>query len=675
MNNKKAKGQIPTSNEIQPDKKADVQIIQKARRVSRNEEIKKDVVRRLSKFMNNKRVSVQNEHAETSEPVNPEEELPPRFLLSMDPNAPLTIMHHNYGLKKLERNETISNLTVHFSLESNLILNESDEHKLQEEILEERNKGIREVIKQHELSTLKNMGGANGGDAEENLRVARKIQRNKFNYLEIGTQSRTKTILEKGVSTSKPNLLKFSSEVNQADIYQTYLAKAKEELPEKLKEMKMQVSDNQVPQNTQTGIANPPFSRNFQRILKTMERMIIQNNNEDKFNDYKYIYRNLPVSKKTDEKIYPLWRFAYEPFKSCNVTCVKWNPRYQDLFAVGLGSYQFGKKPSETGVCLFSIKNPSYPESIWPISENVLCLDFNRSNASLLAVGLANGNVMVFDIRKKEKTPIYVSSLKTGKHSDAVWEVHWNEEKGKPNFNSISSDGKVFKWTLTKEKLECEEIFSLKYVDRRKKNSDQDENIMSAYGSGLCFDFSPFDKFLFLVGTEEGGVHLCSSAYSGEYQSSYEGHQLAVYRVRFSPFNSDVFVSASADWSVKVWRVGGSAAVMTFDLSQAIVDVTWSPFDSAVFICLSLEKLHVFDLGVNKYEPVAEIHPVDRKCTNLALSAGEPIVLVGDSNGGVSSFKLCGSLAKGEGDVSSEEFRQKQIEHLKSCLVLGSMID
>ncbi len=68
------------------------------------------------------------------------------------------------------------------------------------------------------------------------------------------------------------------------------------------------------------------------------------------------------------------------------------------------------------------------------------------------------------------------------------------------NFYSISSDGRILNWILAKEKLECEEIFKLKYIG--KKNKEQEDDVpINTLAAGLCFDFSPFDKFLFLVGT------------------------------------------------------------------------------------------------------------------------------------------------------------------------------
>ena len=102
---------------------------------------------------------------------------------------------------------------------------------------------------------------------------------------------------------------------------------------------------------------------------------------------------------------------------------------------------------------------------------------------------------------------------------------------------------------------------------------------------------------------------------------TYEGHHLAVYKVRFNPFDPETFISASADWTVKIWNTKNEAALMTFELTLAIVDVIWSPFESNVFIALSLEKTHVFDLRKNRHKPISENRPVKSKCTNLAINS------------------------------------------------------
>ena len=76
-------------------------------------------------------------------------------------------------------------------------------------------------------------------------------------------------------------------------------------------------------------------------------------------------------------------------------------------------------------ICCFSLKNTSHPEFIFSTESGVTCLDFHPHHQSLLAVGCYEGTVMVFDVRNKKNLPIYSSSIRTGKHTDPVWQVHW----------------------------------------------------------------------------------------------------------------------------------------------------------------------------------------------------------------------------------------------------------
>ena len=94
-----------------------------------------------------------------------------------------------------------------------------------------------------------------------------------------------------------------------------------------------------------------------------------------------------------------------------------------------------------------------------------MCLDFHPTSPALLAVGLYDGTVLVYDVRNKHKKPIYQSTVRTQKHTDPVWQVKWSEDVSKSfNFFSISSDGRVMNWSLMKNKLEPEEVIKLKLV-------------------------------------------------------------------------------------------------------------------------------------------------------------------------------------------------------------------
>jgi hypothetical protein len=136
---------------------------------------------------------------------------------------------------------------------------------------------------------------------------------------------------------------------------------------------------------------------------------------------------NIQVSdqfRHGDGSLLPLWHFRADRTKRKQVTALCWNPCYPDLFAVGYGSYDFLRQGSGM-VCCFSLKNTSHPEFVFSTESGVTCLDFHPHHQSLLAVGCYEGTVMVFDIRNKKNLPIYSSSIRTGKHTDPVWQVHW----------------------------------------------------------------------------------------------------------------------------------------------------------------------------------------------------------------------------------------------------------
>lgn len=298
----------------------------------------------------------------------------------------------------------------------------------------------------------------------------------------------------------------------------------------------------------------------------------------------------------------------------------------------------------------------------------VTCLDFHSQHSSLLAVGCYDGTVMVFDVRSKTNRPLFQSTAKTGKHTDPVWEVHWQEEDLAKNLNffSISSDGRVTLWTLSKNELQHTDVLHLKLESVTKidsstgasgapktpapgvKTEDDDTAALSGLAGGCCFDFNRFSEHLFVVGTEEGKIHKCSKAYNSQYLETYEGHFMNVYATRWNPFHSKVFLSCSADWTVKIWNHSATTPVLSFDLNNAVGDVAWAPYSATTFAAVTDDgKVHVYDLKESKHEALCEQQVVNKaKLTHVAFNPSEPILLVGDDKGNVTALKLSPNLRK-----------------------------
>merc|ERR1740117_1891287 len=95
---------------------------------------------------------------------------------------------------------------------------------------------------------------------------------------------------------------------------------------------------------------------------------------------------------------------------------------------------------------------------------------------------------------------------------------------------------------------------------------------------------------MFLVGTEEGYIHLCSTAYSGQYLETYKDHYLAVYSVKWNHFHPKTFLSCSADWTIKMWLTDLKRPILSYDLGNPIGDIAWAPYSSTVFAAVSYEE-------------------------------------------------------------------------------------
>ena len=422
--------------------------------------------------------------------------------------------------------------------------------------------------------------------------------------------------------------------------------------------------------------------------LKTMERLVNQNAEAAAFHDYRFSDElllpspspppALPPGKKASQAsavaappkgpFLPLWKFSHPEAKGLTVTSIAFNPLFSDLFAVSYGSYDFGQASSKRGlVCVYTLKNVGYPEYIIRPSGAVMSVDWHRSHAALLVCGLYGGHVGVWDVRAPGGEVLYESDDPRLKHSDVVWQVKWaaddaaqQQQQGgqQPlHFFSVSGDGRVSDWAMKKNELQVEDVLRLTPASASSTVSSSSSPAVSSSeellvtAGGSCFDFNRHLPHLFLLGSEEGSISLYSKAHNTQHVRAFLGHHMAVYTVAWNPYHPGVFLSASADWQVKLWELESDAPVMTFDLGCPVGDVCWSPYVSSVFAVVTSDgRLRVFDLAVNKHEAVGELK-VGKKArlTRVQWSAAESILTVGDDRGVVSVVKLVGSGAKRSG--------------------------
>jgi dynein intermediate chain 1 len=578
-----------------------------------------------------------------------------RVLTANDPNVPNNITKYNYKDKayKQDPEGPMDHLAFHFSMDGCSLFKTSEEAEQQKQ---------QEETKKMEADRQRKEAAQEALDAgEEDMEDVPKTGKNQFNYSERAAQTVNNGVRSRGVATQPPPVVGFANTVTQWDIFDAYIQEFKNQLAEEeaaksvLQKRHRQGNEGESAEVKTRKEGDMVHSQKMSNALKILERMANQNAEDEVFQDFKYWEDVSDLYRGNEGSLLPLWRFSTERTKRKQVTTLCWNPSYPDLFAVAYGSYDFMRQGSGM-VCCFSLKNTSHPEYTFNTDSGVMCLDFHRHHQSLLAVGCYDGTVLVFDVRNKVNRPIYSSSIKTGKHTDPVWQVHWQEEDlaKELNFFSISSDGQVASWIMSKNELKMEPVMQLKLVASAKDGPD--EVNLSGLAGGCCFDFNKHNEHLFIVGTEEGKIHKCSKAYSGQYLETYIGHHMVVYSIKWNPFHPRVFISCSADWTVRIWDHNNPHPILSFDIGNAVGDVAWAPYSSTVFAAVTSDgKVHVFDLAENKHEPLCEQKVVKRaKLTHVCFNQSDPILIVGDDRGGVNTLKLSPNLRK-MGEKRDEE--------------------
>ena len=134
------------------------------------------------------------------------------------------------------------------------------------------------------------------------------------------------------------------------------------------------------------------------------------------------------------------------------------------------GSYNFYDQPDCGYICFYSLKNPSHPEYVLKSYCGVMCLSSNPAHPQMVAAGLTDGNVAVYDLSRPGSLPSFMSQAGAGKHSELVWSVVWADDNldGYLNFYSCSSDGRVTNWTIMESNMLATHVVLLPFQSSLK---------------------------------------------------------------------------------------------------------------------------------------------------------------------------------------------------------------
>ena len=142
----------------------------------------------------------------------------------------------------------------------------------------------------------------------------------------------------------------------------------------------------------------------MRRAVRVMERMVNQNFYDDIAQDFKYWEDQSDQFREGEGTLLPLWKF-YNERRSGGTSPPSAGTRSTPTCSPSIR--QLRLREADGGlICCYSLKNPSHPEYAFTTESGVMCLDFHPQHSSLLAVGLYDGSVLVYDVHNKMNRPI-----------------------------------------------------------------------------------------------------------------------------------------------------------------------------------------------------------------------------------------------------------------------------
>lgn len=348
----------------------------------------------------------------------------------------------------------------------------------------------------------------------------------------------------------------------------------------------------------------------------------------------KYLYR-----------LETLWSYKSVETMGKDVVDLSWCHDNGDLLAVAYGVYNYrdSKNRISGAVLIWSIKNPVNPERRYRYKIPVTAVEFSVKDPQLLAVALYDGTVEVLDITENramdDHSVVARSERKSSPGFEPVWHIQWIQVKDVEYILTASQDGRVMKYKISSgphlvgyPQLRLDRVegtVEALSIEHKKTFIEADR-----HPQALCLQKHPVNPDVYLVGTDEGCVHICSTNFPHQHIGVLQVHTFGVYAIDFSPFSPKIFLTAGSDWTIRIWIENIFEPIMELsDGFGAIHSAFWSPIHSTIIASCTHNAVQIWDLRRKNQKP-ASIRTFDNKqLTVIKFSPCGRSLIVGDSEG------------------------------------------
>uniref|UniRef100_A0A8K9WRS8 Dynein, cytoplasmic 1, intermediate chain 2b n=1 Tax=Oncorhynchus mykiss TaxID=8022 RepID=A0A8K9WRS8_ONCMY len=246
-----------------------------------------------------------------------------------------------------------------------------------------------------------------------------------------------------------------------------------------------------------------------------------------------------------------------------------------------------------------------FSDERWSKNRVVTCLDWSPQYPELLVASYNNnedaphepdGVALVWNMKYKKTTPEYTFHCQ-----HPVYCVNMVGTQNAHNLISISTDGKMCSWNLD---MLSQPQDSLELVFKQSK---------AVSVTSMAFPLGDVNNFV--VGSEDGSVYTaCRHGSKAGISDVFEGHHgpvtgLSCHSAGGPVDFSHLFISASFDWTVKLWTTKSTRPLYLFeDSCDYVYDVMWSPIHPALFACVDGSgRLDLWNLNNDTEVPSASV--------------------------------------------------------------------
>ncbi|KAJ3095360.1 hypothetical protein HK100_005848 [Physocladia obscura] len=338
--------------------------------------------------------------------------------------------------------------------------------------------------------------------------------------------------------------------------------------------------------------------------------------------------------------------------KSRSITDVSWSPRHPELVLAAYNKNMSSINDPDGVVLVWNTIVPDRPEFMFHAQSDITTACFSEFHPNLVIGGTYSGQILIWDNRQKSSA-VLKTPLSAAGHTHPVFSMNVVGTQNAHSLITCSTDGTMCSWALDML-ASPQEILELAHHPMDSNNLRPTNEI-----AVTTFGFPANETTTFWVGSEEGSIYQANRYDRAGGKAginsldTYIGHDGMITSIHFHPLNgsvdfSDLFLTSSVDWTVKLWKGKNptkAATVATtpskitplYSFEQCddfVYDAKWSPVHPAVFGCVDgTGQFQLYDLNSEVEVASASIGVSNKAINKLAWDKTGVKVALGASDG------------------------------------------